>query len=106
MTRGSLGRLWPLLSSGLLSLSCVNCLVLPPPQVNMPVHPTPRHGGLESSEPKSQSQGFFCHVVSAKHFITMVIRVKRTLASDLACFLFWGVHNDSQSVLWRGLCSK
>lgn len=37
MTRGSLGRLWPLPSSGLLSRSSVNCLVLPPPQANMPV---------------------------------------------------------------------
>lgn len=34
MTRGSLGKLWPLRYSGLLSLSRVNCLVLPPPQAN------------------------------------------------------------------------
>lgn len=66
----------------------------------------PRRGGLDSSELKSQSQGFFYYVGSAKHFVTMVIRMKRTLASDLAWFLFWAMHNDSQRALWRGLCGK
>lgn len=58
MTRGSLGRLRPLPSSGLLSLS-LSCLVLPPLQAKCLFFPRRGGlGGLDSSEPKSQSQVF------------------------------------------------